>query len=322
MKNGKQVIRILLIEDEGGDELLIKRRLEKDGYTPIILRVDTESATHVALASRDKWDLVICDYLLPSFSALRALSMVREIAGDIPFIVLSGYEDEETALSMLKAGANDYVYKSQLGLLHVAIKREIKQAGERMSSRLAVESAYVGVVEAWGVAMERRDIYTKDHTIRTTDLALRFARTLGIAGVKFRTIRFGALLHDIGKIGIPDSVLLKRDSLEPGEMAIMRAHPRIAYEMLKDNDFLREAIAIPYSHHEKWDGTGYPQGLKGEAIPIEARIFSIIDVYDALTNERPYRKPWTKDEAIAHLRSEKGKSFDPSLVEKFIEMIK
>src|ERR1044071_9178365 len=149
MKNGKQVLRILLIEDYGDDERLVKRALEKEGYSPIILRVDTEAATQVAINSRDIWDLVICDYLLPNFSAARALALTRESLGDIPFIILSGFENEDTALEMLKAGANDFVYKSQIGRLHFAIKREIKEAGERMGSRLAVEMAFINVVEAW-----------------------------------------------------------------------------------------------------------------------------------------------------------------------------
>ena len=322
MKNGKQVIRVLLIEDDINSEILIKKALDREGYTPIILRVDTEAATQVAISSHDKWDIIICDYVLPSFSAKRALEIKRENLGDIPFIIVSGYENEETALEMLRSGAHDFVYKSQLARLHLAIKRQLKEAGERMSSRIAVEKAYIDVVEAWGIAMERRDIYTKDHTVRVTDTSLRFARALGIAGSQFRAIRFGGLLHDIGKIGIPDAVLLKKDSLTPEEMAIMRLHPGIAYEMLSENDFLREFIPIPYCHHEKWDGTGYPRRLAGKDIPLEARLFSVCDVYDALTNERPYRKPWSKEKAVAHLRSEKGKSFEPELVEKFIEMIK
>jgi cyclic di-GMP phosphodiesterase len=322
MKNGKQVVRILLIEDDSNSETLIKKALEREGYTPIILRVETEAATQVAISSHDKWDLIICDYILPSFSAKRALKLKQDNLGDIPFIVLSGYENEETALEMLRIGAHDFVYKSQLARLHLAIKRELKEAGERLSSRLAVEKAYIDVVEAWGIAMERRDIYTKDHTIRVTDTALRFARALGIAGSQFRAIRFGSLLHDIGKIGIPDAVLLKRDALSLDEISIMRLHPGIAYEMLSENDFLKEFTPIPYCHHEKFDGTGYPRGLLGEEIPIEARLFSICDVYDALTNERPYRKPWEKEKAIAHLRDERGKSFEPRLVDLFTEMIK
>lgn len=319
-KNGH--IRILLIEDNKDDEDLIKDTLKRTGgYVPIIHRVETEAALLLAI-DRERWDLVLCDYLLPHFKAERALTLCREKLGDIPFIILSGYEDEETAIRLLKAGAHDFVYKTNLSRLAVAVRRELLQAGERMSGRLEIEKSYIETVEAFGVFLDLRDNNTLNHTVRVTDLTLRLARALRVSGSQFRAIHYGALLHDIGKIGIPDMVLLKPEPLDPGERKIIEMHPQLAYERLAHIDFLKEAITIPYSHHEKFDGTGYPRGLKGEEIPIEARIFSVCDVYDALTNERPYRKPWSKEKAIEYIKSEKGKSFDPEIVDKFIEVIR
>lgn len=320
LNNGRQTIKILLIEDDSNDESLVSLELSRNGFKPVILRVETEGALRIALEST--WDLVLCDYLLPSYNAHKALELVREELHDIPFIVLSGYEDERTALDMLKAGAHDFVYKSQMGRLSIAVRRELRAIGDRMSSRIAIEKSYLMTVEAWGKALERRDVFTKDHTVRVTDLTLRLAYELGVSSSQFNSIRYGALLHDVGKIGIPDAVLLKRDTLTAEEMSIMKLHPIIAFEMLSPIEFLKDAINIPYCHHEKWDGSGYPRGLLGEEIPIEARIFSVVDVYDAVTNERPYRKPWPEETALEHIKSEKGKSFDPRIVDKFIGMVK
>jgi len=133
-------------------------------------------------------------------------------------------------------------------------------------------------------------------------------------------VRRGALLHDIGKMGVPDSILLKPGTLTEAERAIMREHPRYAYELLLPIEYLRDALDIPYCHHEKWDGTGYPRGLQGEDIPFVARLFAVVDVYDALTSDRPYRPAWSKEQALAYLRDQAGKHFDPQVVEMFLKL--
>jgi len=134
-----------------------------------------------------------------------------------------------------------------------------------------------------------------------------------------RHIKRGALLHDIGKIGVADKILRKRGKLTQKEMQAVRQHPQLAYDMLSSIDYLRPALVIPYSHHEKWDGTGYPRGLKGTQIPLVARIFAVVDVYDALTSDRPYRKAWPKEKALKYIREQSGKHFDPIVVNKFME---
>lgn len=318
-KNGRQSLRVLLIEDDKDFEELLKRELSRNGFRPVILRVETEASLRIALES--VWDLVLCDYLLPSYNAYKALDLVRGELDDVPFIVLSGFEDEKTALEILKAGAHDFIYKSQLSRLPMAVRRELRAAGERLSSKIELERSYLATVEAWGKALELRDVFTKDHTTRVTDLTLRLAYDLGVSSSQFNNIRYGSLLHDVGKIAIPDSVLLKPEALSPQEMNIIKMHPGIARDMIAPIEFLREAINIPYAHHEKFDGTGYPRGLAGTEIPFEARIFSVVDVYDALTNERPYRKPWSREEALEYIKSEKKKSFDPAIVDKFIEIM-
>lgn len=166
-----------------------------------------------------------------------------------------------------------------------------------------------------------RDRETEGHTQRVTDLAVRLAEALGIGGENLEHLRRGALLHDIGKMGVPDRMLNKPGPLDEGEWAVMIMHPILAYELLSPIDYLRPALDIPYCHHEKWDGSGYPRGLKGEQIPLPARIFAVIDVWDALCSERPYRKALDEDKALKYIQEQSGQHFDPLVVEEFVKII-
>jgi putative nucleotidyltransferase with HDIG domain len=169
-------------------------------------------------------------------------------------------------------------------------------------------------------ALELRDKETEGHTQRVTEMTVRLARELGMADEELVHIRRGALLHDIGKIGVPDSVLRKPSALTVVEMSVMRKHPEYAYELISAIEFLYPAIDIPYCHHEKWDGTGYPRGLRGDAIPLAARIFAVVDVWDALSSDRPYRKAWPPEKVMEHLRRLSGTHFDPQVVEAFLKL--
>jgi HD-GYP domain-containing protein (c-di-GMP phosphodiesterase class II) len=249
------------------------------------------------------------------------LELLRASKKDLPFIVLSGVIADSTAITILLAGAHDFVDKSKMSRLELVIKREMRMAAERLQNRIDVEAAYDRTILAWGMALELRDHHTGGHTQRVTDLTLRLARRMGMSQQQLVNIHRGALLHDVGKMGVPDLVLLKPDSLDPIELSIMQMHPRLAYNMLSPIIFLRDAIAIPYCHHEHWDGSGYPRGLAGEDIPFEARIFSVVDVFDALTSDRPYRKSWKPAKALDYIKEESGKLFDPAVVDKFVELI-
>lgn len=165
-----------------------------------------------------------------------------------------------------------------------------------------------------------RDQETAGHTQRVTELTLKLARKLGLPEEDLEHLRRGAILHDVGKLGVPDAVLLKPGKLSEEEWALMRKHPTLAHQWLSGIPFLRKALAIPYAHHERWDGSGYPRGLKGEAIPLEARIFAVIDVYDALTSDRPYRPAWSREKALEYIREQSAKQFDPQVVEAFFEL--
>ncbi len=180
--------------------------------------------------------------------------------------------------------------------------------------------AYDVTLEGWSRALDLRDRETEGHTQRVTDLTLRLAKAMGVPGEDMVHIRRGALLHDIGKMGIPDAILLKPASLTDEEWVIMKRHPVAAYKLLAPIAYLRPALDIPRYHHEKWDGTGYSQGLRGEQIPLAARIFAVADVYDALTSDRPYRAAWPAEKARAYIREQAGKHFDPRIVEAFLHL--
>jgi putative nucleotidyltransferase with HDIG domain len=185
-------------------------------------------------------------------------------------------------------------------------------------SNFELAMAYDATIEGWSRALDLRDRETEGHTQRVTDMTLKLARQMGLNEERLVLIKRGALLHDIGKMGIPDYILLKPEELTQDEMHIMRQHPQLAYDMLEPIAYLRDALNIPYCHHEKWDGSGYPRGLSGTQIPLEARLFAIVDVWDAITTDRPYRQGWAREKALRYMREQSGKYFDPQLLEMFL----
>ncbi len=187
-------------------------------------------------------------------------------------------------------------------------------------SNVELSLAYDTTIEGWSRAMDLRDSTTEGHSQRVADLTIEIARKMGVNEQDITHIRRGALLHDMGKMGIPDSILLKPGKLTEEEWEIMRSHTNLAYDMLHPVEHLKPALDIPYYHHEKWDGTGYPKGLKAEEIPLGARIFAIVDIWDALMSDRPYRGAWTKDKTIEHIKSISGTHLDPDVVEVFLQM--
>jgi HD-GYP domain-containing protein (c-di-GMP phosphodiesterase class II) len=188
-------------------------------------------------------------------------------------------------------------------------------------SNLELTLAYDATIQGWSQALELRDEDTEGHTLRVTDLTMQLFQAMGVDEVEWEHARRGSLLHDIGKIAVPDNILLKPGPLDENELIVMRRHPQFAYDLLAPITYLRPALTIPWCHHEKWDGSGYPRGLKGEEIPLVARIFALADVYDALISNRPYRLAWTHEKALDYIREQSGKQFDPQVVNVFLSLM-
>ena len=195
------------------------------------------------------------------------------------------------------------------------------ELAERKRIEEELRTAYDETLKGWSLALNLRDANTDKHSQRVVDMTVKLARKVGIPEKELIHIRRGAILHDIGKMGIPDNILLKPSPLTDEEWKIMRQHPVFAYEMLSDIPFLKPSVDIPYNHHERWDGSGYPRGLEKEEIPISARVFSIIDILDALTSDRVYRPAWKTEDAIVYIKNQAGTRFDPKIVRVFLDMI-
>jgi HD-GYP domain-containing protein (c-di-GMP phosphodiesterase class II) len=205
--------------------------------------------------------------------------------------------------------------RNELDLLNIHLIGDLKNANGELYQ------AYVTTLEGWATALEMRDVDTKGHSQRVMDLTIFLSGLIGVDKEDQIYYGYGALLHDIGKMGIPDKILFKNSSLDEKEWDIMRQHPVYAYNLLSPIKYLSRALDIPHYHHEKWDGSGYPMGLRGNNIPLPARIFTVVDVYDALTSKRPYRKEWTKEEALRFIQEKSGIYFDPQVVDSFISHI-
>lgn len=208
---------------------------------------------------------------------------------------------------------------AQVLLRDVSQWRQVQN--ELVTVNLMLEQSFTDTLEGWARALELRDYETHGHTQRVAEATVQLAMEMGYRLEEVLNLRHGALLHDIGKMAISDAILLKPGPLNEAEWEIMRRHPLYAEQLLHQIDYLRPAIPIPYCHHEKWDGSGYPQGLKGEQIPLEARLFAVIDVYDALRSSRPYRlAPWSEERTLEYIRQQAGTHFDPEVVKVFLKM--
>lgn len=321
---------ILIVDDEASGRQTLESILEGQGYQ-LVMAENGEQALEKARQILP--DVILLDVMMPGMDGFEVCQRLRgdPKLAEVPIIILTALDDRKSMLRGLEAGADDYLTKPydrhelRARLLGITrLNRYRKLLEERAHIEEAHEkllSAYDATIEGWSRAMDLRDKETEGHTLRVTDLSVELARMMGINEGELVFIRRGALLHDIGKLGVPDAILLKANQLSDAEWEVMRKHPQYAYEMLSPIEYLRPALDIPYCHHEKWDGTGYPRGLKGEEIPLAARIFAVVDVWDALTSDRPYRPAWSHEEAMKYIKEQSGKHFDPKVVEKFIEMM-
>jgi len=321
---------ILIVDDDPAGRHTLESILDGQGY-----QLEMAENGLQALEKAEKYlpDVILLDVMMPGMDGFEVCQRIRNnpLLAEIPIIMLTALDDRKSLLDGLESGADDYITKPYdrhelrarlIGITRLNRYRKLLDDRTNLEqAHLQLLAAYDATIEGWSRAMDLRDKETEGHTQRVTILSEKLARQAGIKDEDLIYIRRGALLHDIGKLGVPDSILLKSDKLTGEEWAIMRNHPQYAYDMIHPIEYLRPALDIPYSHHEKWDGSGYPRGLKGEEIPLAARIFAIIDVWDALTSDRPYRMAWDKEKTMKYINEQSGKHFDPHIVELFNKLM-
>ncbi len=321
---------ILIVDDEISGLHTLESILDGQGYQIVMAQSGPEALekTRALLP-----DVILLDVMMPGMDGFEVCRSIRNdpLLAEIPIIMLTALDDRKSLLIGLESGADDYItkpydrYELRARLLGITrLNRYRKLLNERANLEEAhnkLLSAYDATIEGWSHAMDLRDKETEGHTLRVTELSEKLGRIMGIDEEELIYMRRGALLHDIGKLGVPDSILLKPDKLTDEEWIIMHQHPKYAYDMIQPIEYLRPALDIPFCHHEKWDGGGYPRGLKGNDIPLSARIFAIIDVWDALTSDRPYRPAWDRAKVMEYIKQQSGRHFDPYVVEQFIKMM-
>jgi response regulator RpfG family c-di-GMP phosphodiesterase len=332
--------RVLIVDDDRQIRRVLSEFFTGSGY-------DCSQAANGAAGlqrfAADRPPLTVTDVDMPEMNGLEFLRQARAIDPDAAFLVLTGVGDIQTAVESLKFGAFDFILKpvnmdelliaaeralEHRELLierreyHTLLEQRVAEATRDLEATLgALEETYRSTLEALGSAIDTRDLGTQAHSRRVRGYSLVIARTHGMTDAKdLRNLEHGVLLHDIGKIGIPDAILLKPGPLTPAEWKIMRTHPEIGRQLVEQIPFLRPAVPIVYHHHERWDGTGYPQRLKGDAIPVSARIFAVADAFDAMTFDRPYSRAVPFEEARSEIQRSAGTHFDPGVVESFMRV--
>ena len=266
------------------------------------------------------------DFLLTPESSAKVQARLMDKPGmvyDVSGMKKDGtrFQGETQSREMIYRGEKAFVVTMRDITDRIAAAAELRRVNQALqATNQELERSYDAALEGWSDALELRERDTAGHSQRVVDLTLAIARSMGLQESQLIHIRRGALLHDIGKMGIPDSILLKPGPLTEDERATMRHHPIFAYKLLKRIEYLQPALDIPYYHHERWDGLGYPNRIAGDRIPIAARIFTVVDVWDALTSDRPYRPAWTKEEAFQYIQNQSGKQFDPQVVQEFIRI--
>lgn len=332
---------ILIVDDQLLNIKLLERILIQAGYSNMFSTTDSRQA--MALYVEHDIDLLLLDIRMPHMDGFEVMAELEKLASGsdydyLPVLVLTAELTSDTRSKALTAGAKDFLTKPfdqlealqrihnilEVRVLHKRVVQQNLELESRVKERTEeLENSRLEIIRRLGLAAEYKDNETGNHILRMSLFSQMLARAAGLSEEHSEIILHAAPMHDIGKIGIPDRVLLKPGKLDPEEWAIMQTHVRIGVELLSGSDVPLMVMAknIAASHHERWDGKGYPEGLSGEDIPIEGRICALCDVFDALTSERPYKKPWSVDEAMAHIRSQSGSHFDPRLVEVFEQIL-
>lgn len=320
---------ILIVDDNPVGLQHLAMILETPGYQLVLCSSGKEA---LEKAGKMQPDLVLLDVLMPGMDGFEVCRLMRAdpVLAEVPILIVTALDDRESRLKGLNAGADDFITKpidpDELDArVHTILRlnryrRLLEKQSELEEANRALREAYDTTLEGWGRVLDMRDGETEGHSKRVAQMTARLALELGVEGEQLLHIRRGALLHDIGKMAIPDRILLKPGALTQEEWEPMRMHPVYAYDALCSIPYLLPALDIPYCHHERWDGSGYPRGLEREHIPLSARIFAVVDVWDALTSDRPYRKAWSEERVTKYITSQSGKMFDPQVVDIFFKL--
>jgi putative nucleotidyltransferase with HDIG domain len=342
--------RILIVDDERPIREILSEHFQSQGYG-----VTTVNDAFEALAQvrTNEQDVVLADIDMPGKDGISLLREIKQTNPELDVVMVTGVVDTDTALSTIRMGASDYLVKP-FNLEEVSItvdrilekrrlvkenreyqlnlERKVAERTQQIEERNTeirklfrdlkvayseIQETYQVTLEALVAALDSRDTETQDHSLRVAQFTCLLAETLGVKEPELSQVRWGALLHDIGKIGIPDAILRKPDKLDPEEFQVMKTHPEKGYRILENIRFLEPAREIVLAHQEKYDGTGYPKGKKGDEIPLGARIFAVADTYDAMTSDRPYRRALPHERARQELIQFSGTQFDPAVVEAF-----
>ena len=315
-----QSVRALVVDDDETIATLFSQALTDTGYDVYAAHCGRGA---LDLLARAIFDIVLVDLFLPDVHGFELLRTIRTLYPDLAIIIITGQGDTETARKALVAGASDFVTKPcRISELPIIVERNLTRSSlSNRSARIfqrALETSNEAILDALLAALDTRDTETDGHSERVTAYTMLLADQLGVPQEEIYHIERGALLHDIGKIGIPDRILLKPGPLTPEEWIEMRKHPVIGFKMCSKIEFLKGAAQIVLHHHERWDGAGYPDGIAGEMIPLGARIFSVVDAFDAMTTDRPYRVAISCSAAYNEIVANRGKQFDPTVVDAFV----
>lgn len=338
-RTGKFVARALIVDDEPVIREILMERLGQEGYDCSPCASGEEA---LKLIHESAFDVILSDLSMPGISGLKLLEEARRDCPRAAFILVTGTQDIRIGIQAMKEGASDYltkpfqpgsvVHSVAQALEKKRLEREIEMYWQHLEQmvddrtaqlKLAlarVEETYDATLEALGAALDLRDSATEGHSARVTRYTLIMAKAIGCAPEEMREIARGAYLHDIGKIGIPDGILLKQGKLAPEEKEVMETHVMIGYKLVKRIPFLAAAAEMVLTHQERYDGRGYPRGLKNGDIVIGSRIFAVADTLDAMTSDRPYRKALPLEDAIQEIRNEAGRQFDPAVVGVFLSI--
>lgn len=322
--------KILVVDDEPANVRLLERILQRAGYTEI--HYATNGRTGLRQVDDTGPDLILLDLHMPEMDGFEVLERLRDslpVDSYLPVLILTADASTETKLKALDAGAMDFLIKPfdatevvlrVRNLLHTRRLHLHMEAQVRERTR-ALEESQLEVLERLAHAAEFRDDDTGQHTKRVGEVAANLARAMGLPDVEVELIRRAAPLHDVGKIGVSDTILLKRGKLTDEEFALIKEHTLMGARILGEGraGVVLAAEQIAHCHHEKWDGSGYPRGLRGEEIPLAARIVAVADVFDALSSERPYRPAWPREKVLEEIERGSGSHFDPDVVRAFLE---